>query len=451
MSVKQRIAHALAANAFGQAVTVGSQLLLIPLFFDRWGAGLYGEWLMLSSVPAYLTMVDLGIGSAAGNEMIMRAAAGNRAGAQQTYRGANLVAVWAGAASLLIGLLLAAMAAHWQWPRTHLIKVHDAALILLLLAAGVSLGFQGGVTSAGFRAAGNNALGITLSNLSRLAEALAMGASLLLGHGPLALCLIALLTRALMQVLQHVWLHRICPWLLHPKVPADTTLVKRLIAPSLGFLALPLGNALALQSPILIIGSSMGAPAVAMFSAMRTLARVPVQVANAVNASVWPEMSRAHGAGDQALLRQLHRGTWGITLLMVLAGGGGLTLLGPWLTHHWLGPQAPFEHTVLASLVLVTMLSATWNASAVVLSAANAHARLGFWYVLANALCMGLAWLLTPHLNWPGLLAPLVLAESLLLAWALPATLHFTQDTTAPFFKGSLQQLPQAMGHPLKR
>lgn len=445
MSVKQRISQALAANAFGQAVTVGSQLLLTPLFFDRWGAGMYGEWLILSSVPAYLTMVDLGIGSAAGNEMIMRAASDNRPGAQQTYRGANLVALGAAAICLLLGLMLAAMAIHWQMPRITQITAHDTGLILVLLAAGVGLGFQGGVLSAGFRAAGHNALGITLSNTSRLVEAVSMALVLLLGHGPLVLCVVALLTRTFMQLLQHLWLKRICTWLFHPKVPADTTLIKRLIIPALGFLALPLGNALALQGPILIIGSVMGGPAVAMFAAMRTLARLPVQIANAFNASVWPEMSRAHGSGDEDLLRSLHRGTWGATLVMVLASGGALVLLAPWVTTLWLGQQAPFEHSVVASLVLITILSAIWNASAIVLSALNAHAGFGLRYVLVNGLCVGMAWLLSHQLNWTGLLVPLVLAESLLLLWALPAALQLTHDKPTPFLKGSLAQVTQGI------
>ena len=92
MSAKQRIFAALAANGFGQLVTMGTQLLLTPLFFRQWGAALYGEWLILSAIPAYLALADLGVSSAAGNEMAMRAGAGNHAGAQQTFRGARGVA-----------------------------------------------------------------------------------------------------------------------------------------------------------------------------------------------------------------------------------------------------------------------------------------------------------------------------------------------------------------------
>ena len=88
MSIRHRIYLTLAAGAFGQLVTIGSQILLTPLYFSHWGAAKYGEWLLISTIPAYLVMADFGVGSAAGNEMTIRAGAGDYEGAQRTFRGA---------------------------------------------------------------------------------------------------------------------------------------------------------------------------------------------------------------------------------------------------------------------------------------------------------------------------------------------------------------------------
>jgi O-antigen/teichoic acid export membrane protein len=437
MSVKQRIAQALAASAFGQVVTIGTQLLLTPLYFKYWGASLYGEWLILSSIPAYLTMVDLGIGSAAGNEMTMRAGAGDKKGAQQTYRGASLVASYAGLIVLILGIFLSWMTISMGVPKTTEMTPNLAGMLVLLLSINVALSFQGGVISAGFRAAGRNALGISLSNTSRLLESIAMAGALVANAGPLLLCSVALLVKCLMLFLQHAWLHKICRWLFHPHAPADRTLVRRLIVPSLGFMAFPLGNALALQGPILIIGHLLGAPAVAMFASMRTLARLPIQIANAFNSSVWPEMSRAHGAKDTSLLRRLHRSSWGVTCVLVLGSGMGLTIFGQWLTKIWLGPTAPFDQPVLGMLVVITVLTSLWNASSVVLSAINAHAELGGRYVITNGACVGAAVLTTAQFGWWGLLPMLVVPELVLLAWVLPTVLRLTQDKPNLFFRAA--------------
>jgi len=438
MTVRQRIMSALAANAFGQAVTLASQIVLTPMFFRFWGAAKYGEWLMLSSIPAYLTMADLGIGSAAGNEMTMRASAGNHRGAQETFRGALLVSLLAGAVALTVGVVAGVLNFRYAVPATPHIPSAEAAAVLLVLALTVAIGFTGGVVSAGFRCGERNALGIVLSNTSRLLEALTMGALLLAGKSPLWLCAGGLCVKLLMLLAQMLWLVRIAPWRFTPYAAADKNLVKRLIAPSMGFLAFPLGNALALQGPILIIGYVFGGPAVAIFSAMRTLARLPIQITNVFNSSVWPEMSRAFGSGDMPMLRQLHRQTWGVTLFLTVGSGLGLCLLGPVVAHIWLGANVAYNAPLLNTLIAVTVVSATWNASSVVLAAINAHARMGLVYVLTNAATLGTAYLLTPHLGWSALLSCLLVAEVMLMAYVLPLVLATTADKLRPFVSFAL-------------
>jgi O-antigen/teichoic acid export membrane protein len=432
VTVRARIAAAFAANAFGQAVTVGSQLLLIPLYFRFWGAPLYGEWLILSSIPAYLTMADLGIGSAAGNQMTMQAAGGEWAAVRQTLRAAGFVALLSALAVMLFAAGAAGLAWWAQVPRTLSMAPAQAALVLVGLGATVALGFAGGVVSAAYRCCDRNAQGILWANVTRLAEAVALGVLLLAGQGPVALCAAMVVVRAVALVLQWAWLRRLCPWLFEPGAVTDLGVVRRLAGPALGFMAFPLGNALALQGPVLVIGAAYGGAAVAMFSALRTLARIPVQLTNMFNASVWPEMSRAFGEGNLVLMRHLHRAAWGMTAWLTLTVGAGLVALGPWLVRAWLGAAAPFDPLVFGLLVLLTAASALWNASSVVLAATNSHLRLGALYVISAGLglacAMGLA-----RFGWPGLMAGLIAAECVLLAWVLPAVLRLTQDSFSAF------------------
>ncbi|CAD5369164.1 conserved membrane hypothetical protein [Rubrivivax sp. A210] len=451
MSVRSRIAAALAANAFGQAVTVASQILLTPLYFRYWGAALYGEWLILSSIPAYLTMADLGIGSAAGNEMTMRAGAGDRTGAQRTMLGALWVSAGAAALVMALGLAAAALALHWRVPHTPSLAPAEAALVLAGLALTVALGFPGGVVSAGFRCGERNAQGILWANGARLAEMLSVGGLLLARQPPAVICWGMVVVKAVALVAQWLVLWRVCPWLFAPAVRADRRIVRRLIAPALGFMAFPLGNALALQGPILIIGAVFGGPAVAMFSALRTLARVPMQLTNMINASVWPEMSRAFGAQDMGLLRRLHQGAWGTTVMIIATFGIGLVICGSWITSLWLGAAAPFDGGVFAALVLLTILSATWGASAVVLTAINAHARVGLAYVIVNGAFMGLAALLASPWRWAGLLVPLLIAEAALLVWVLGQVMRKTGDGYGPFLVNAIRLPLRRLGAGLRR
>lgn len=433
MSVRQRILAALGANVFGQGVTIGSQLLLTPLFFRQWGAAMYGEWLILSSIPTYLNLADAGLGSAAGNEMAMKAAAGDRRAAQQIFRGALTICGMAGAVVLLIGMLFAFSTWRLGLPRMQHIGSAEAAMVLLVLAASVALGFAGGIVGAGFRCCGRNAQGIMLSNTCRLLEAICYASLLLAKQSPLALCLGAVSLKIVMLVVQFVLLRQVCPWLFTPGVPAETGMVRRLIGPAMGFMAFPLGHALSLQGPLLIIGATLGAPAVALFSAMRTLARLPIQITNVFNASIWPEMSRAYGSGDRDELRRLHRVSWGSTVLLICVAATALVTLGPWFAELWLGSDALIKPELLLGLVSITVIGAVWNASSVVLVAINAHARLGLIYVLANLLGLLLAYGLGHFLGWTGLLGSLLMIDVLILSWVLPKVMEVTRDQLGVF------------------
>lgn len=433
MSVRQRIAHALAANTVGQAITVLSQVLLTPAYFSHWGTALYGEWLLISSIPAYLAMADLGVGTAAGNDMAMQAGAGQWARALATYKGALRVASLASLAAMMLGLGMSWLATQGIWPQTTQISQEVAAWLMMALAMMVSLGFFGTVVSAGFRAIGANATGIMWSNAARLVEALVTSAMLIAGKGPLALCLSLLLVKCVMLLVQLVAFRRMAPQLFEQAASADKQLLRRLLRPSLAFMAMPLGNALSLQGPLMLLGSLSGPESVAIFSAMRTLARVPIQLANALNASVWPEISRAWGLQQLQKIRTIHRKTWALTTAFALSAVLGQVLLGAWLCQLWLGPghhSAP----ILNSLALAAALSAIWNVSSVLLVAVNAHVKFSVVYIGVNALALVVSVPAYQALGMPGLLLGQLLPEALMLLWVWPVAMRLSHDHARAFF-----------------
>jgi hypothetical protein len=62
----RRIILGLGANAVGQAVSIVIQLFSLPLYLLYWDLSTYGTWIMLSAVPAYLSMADFGMVYTAG-------------------------------------------------------------------------------------------------------------------------------------------------------------------------------------------------------------------------------------------------------------------------------------------------------------------------------------------------------------------------------------------------
>ena len=64
-----RVFKGIGANFLGQIINIASRILLVPLFLLAWGADIYGEWLLLSSMVAYLALTDMGGAVYIGNRM----------------------------------------------------------------------------------------------------------------------------------------------------------------------------------------------------------------------------------------------------------------------------------------------------------------------------------------------------------------------------------------------
>ena len=74
-----RLLRGIGANALSQIVSIGLQLALVPVLATHWGMKLYGTWLMLFTIPSYLALGDFGFATAAGVDMTMKVARGDKA------------------------------------------------------------------------------------------------------------------------------------------------------------------------------------------------------------------------------------------------------------------------------------------------------------------------------------------------------------------------------------
>src|SRR5258708_5861394 len=107
-SVGRRLLRGLGATALSPIVTALIQLITVPVLLHVWGATKYGEWLLLSAVPSYLTLSDLGFGDASRSDMSMRVAANDREGALQTFQSS-----WVLVTSVSIVTLVLAFISVW--------------------------------------------------------------------------------------------------------------------------------------------------------------------------------------------------------------------------------------------------------------------------------------------------------------------------------------------------
>jgi len=410
-TVRGRLIRGFGATALGPIVTAIVQIVGVPLFLHAWGIKVYGEWLIISAIPAYLALSDVGFATAACNDMTMRVAAGDRDGALETYQSTRLLM---SITSLLAGIALLGIV--WLLPVTRWLNlssmaISEARITLSLLSLYALVALQAGLYIVGFRCDGNYAFGIVVDNVIRLTEFAAAMIAVALSARPVVVAGVLLVARILGTIIKGRLMFRKSPWLRHGLVRVRMASVRRLASPAIAYMAFPTGSALSLQGLVVVIGMVLGPVAVATFSAMRTLTRFALQITEIIRLGVWPELSAAYGAKNWNLARRLHRTACQASLWLSILAVGFLLIAGGRILTVWSHGRIVMDVSAFRWLLLVIIANAFWNTSSVATMASNKHQRIAAAYFAATAVATVVAYFLLQRFGLSGAAMALLIVD----------------------------------------
>ena len=442
MTVKRRLIRAYGASVLGPGVTILVQLVNVPVMLRVWGPHLYGEWLLISTIPAYLLLSDLGFGNVAGSDMTMRVNADDRAGAIETFQSTNVLVL---GISLLLGLLLCfcifALPLH-EVLHISSMSPREMKYALLVLCLNCLVILQWSVIISAYRCAGEYARGMLFVNLIRIVEGVSFLVLLVVRAGPVQLALLMLG----ISVLGTSWLviaqRKLIPWLPYGLERVSSARVRQLARPAFAFMAFPAGSALSLQGTTIVIGLLLGPLAVAVFNPMRTLSRAVFQLTDAVKSSVWPELSAAYGQSNWALARRLHRASCQVSVLLALVASLALGSFGPQLFRLWTRGRVAMDVPTFYILLAVVLANSGWNASSAVPLAANRHQRLAATYLVCTAASLMLCWILTATFGLRGSATALLVCDCVMSFYVVRMSNRLVSDPW-PAFAASMLDMTE--------
>jgi len=434
MLSRARIFRVLQATAFGQLVNIVIQVASLPLFVLHWGAQVYGEWLQLAALPAYLALSDIGFASVAANKMAMSRARGELLEVKETYHSA-----WALVSLITLTLVVVFSATAFLVPLDKLLKIPTLAPfapeVVALFSVCVCLGLQAQILLTVYRCEGRYASGVFFINLTRLAEFGSTAVCLWCGASPTWLVGWMVIVRICAFLAMYLHVLRFAPWASFSPSQARPRILRQLFSPAVAFMGFPAGYAISLQGAVIVVGNVLGPTSLVTFSAMRTITRVAAQGMNLINSSIWPEMSAAFGRGDMAAARKLHRRGCQAALLIA-----SLLVIGLYLTRHliikyWSHGRLSLDDTTYALLLLTVFINSLWFTSSVTQAATNNHHRLATVFVFSALLSIIVGAFLSSFYQLPGMGMSLVLGELIMVATVLPISLRLTKDTPADFLR----------------
>lgn len=381
-SIGRNILNNASANIFGQVVTIGIQLLSLPIYLKIWSVSEYGHWLILTAIPFYMSMADVGVVGAAANRMALYSAASKDKFADRIFSAALYLCKHLFFGIFLLGIIVAIALNHFDWITTE-------TLFVIVLLMGVSLGnIFPSLSEAVCRASGANAVGVYLTNIARITEWVGLLVGLIIGKSYIFVALGMLIGRVIGNALIFGYVsvtYRKFKW---STTGARRRIVHSLVKPSLAFAAFPVGNLVGLQGMSFLVGVLIGPTAAALFATHRTISRILVQALTVISHSVWPEFTKLYAINDTNRLKKLYFRTIWIGLLITCLGGLSISGLGTDILRFWSHGQISADQKLLNILLAAAIVSSLWLPGRVLMMATGKHIRFSVLYLLGNVLSL---------------------------------------------------------------
>lgn len=405
------------ASGLAKAISVGTNLISVPLTLRYLGTERYGLWMTMSSLILFLGFSDLGISNGLLNGIAKSHGVQDRRLAQQ-YVSSAFFFLTAIAGSL--GLVLA-IAYRWI-PWNAIFHVRSAQAIseagpaaamfvccfLMGFPAGIAMriqsGYQQGFTTHLWSIAGNSTglLAILFAIKLRLSLTflvLAMTGGPLLAAGANGVVLFG----------------HDRPWLRPVWSQVKRGISADLLHSGLLFFVLQLASALAFSADNLVLAQIMGPEAVTQYSVPAKLCGLLTFASSIIVGPLWPAYGEALAKRDNAWIRQtLRRSFWTLFSLSVVFGALFIGL-GPRILRLWVGPQVQPSLLLMSGLGVWSVLAAISLPFAILLNAATV---IRFQVITASLAALGniaCSIYLTKRMGIPGVVFGSVLSQALLV------------------------------------
>lgn len=371
-----RILAGLGANGVTQASQLVMRLAEVPVLLMLWGAGGYGEWLLIASLPTALSFSDGGFTRTARREMAMRAGKGDATGIVAVFQSAWILLLALTVTVMLLLTTILPLMPVTQWLKLKTVGESGLVLALLALAAQVLVYFQCGLLHGAFISRGRYAIGELFIALSLVLCFCGLLVGAISGNGIVGAALGSLAGQMIGYGFMLAVHTRQAPEMRYGNRYASLLEIRKLWAPSVANLAFPLADALNMQGARLVVGLSLGPVALAVFSTTRTLCRLALQPVLSIARTVEPELSLAYGGGKSEQARRLflqssHAGFWVSAALSLV-----IAVVGPFLYRIWTNQQLDLDPLALGFMLMASVVSVLWGIALTVPCSVNRHTSL---------------------------------------------------------------------------
>jgi O-antigen/teichoic acid export membrane protein len=436
--VISRIVKGTAAAGLEQVLNIIIQFISVPLFLYYWGISLYGEWILLFTIPSYLAISDLGFAKAAVNSMTLSCADSNYSDANRYYHTCFVLLSFLGLITLLtIAACLFYIPSIYNKLNIEILSFYDVSIIIIVLASYMLL-FQHAELLRGIvSASGKFYYSMALVGVYRFIEFCAIAVLLVLGAGPIYVAAVYVCFQVVMIVHLIIYINLSFKW---PSLGFKATIIytswitmKQMLQPALAFVMLPLGFALRTQIPIFFISVFFSPATIVIYTIARTITSAGSQIIGAINKATTPEYAFAFGSGNLKLVKSIHHNSCNLALglsalLFIL-----LFSFGELFIEIWTHGRVPFDFILFITFLASLMLNSLWSTSSYLSYSINQHIQQSFFFLIASILGSIITYMILSYSDFSYAAMGIVIADLIMVVYVLKKNRRFLEEDISEF------------------
>lgn len=424
-----RMARGFGANLTSSILHFVVQFASVPVFLYFWGVVEYGEWIILTAIPAYLSLSDIGFGTVASNEMIMNVARNDRRHALSIYQTTRtLIQTIFISLFVLVSVLLHTLPYDsWLNLRTY---AHDEfSLVLMLLFIKVYAAQQNGLLQGVFKAESRYPLGIMLGNLIYLMEFVLTIVVVSLGGKMLAVAAVFAGSAMTGRIILRLTLRRVAPWLEVRYTHFDIHLLRSMVKPAFSMQAFPVSQIILVQGSSMVIGILQGPVVVAIFNTIRTLVNSMTRFLDLIAITVWPEISSAFGAGKLELVRKIHKIASQMAFWSSLLAVGLLAIFGETIYTYWTARKIAWDYEFYLLMLVAAFIGGLQSVSKVIPLSTNMHIRIANIYFISSVTALLALFVAVRFYGYVGIAYTLICYQSFIVSIIIREAIKLSNDS----------------------
>ena len=355
--------------ALGVDLLIG--VVMLPFNISHLGQSTYGLWVLVASVTAYFSMLDLGYGVAQVKFASEYRARRDREGLNEIVSSLFFVFCLIGLVSLAIGGLLAFnLSAFFNITQA---QADIGRNVLLVISVYVALSFPASVFGGIVNGFQRHYINGTVSISTSIVVAAVNVAVLLAGYGLLELVIATTTIRALSHIGYAINAYRAYPGLRISLSNVRVARLREVTGFSAFILLIDVANKINYSTDAIVIGAFMGTVSVAIWVVAQRLIDATQIITGQLNGVMFPIMVDNATLGQVDRLRRLFVQGTRLSLAMVVPIATGLSLLAGPLVSAWVGPDFAASVPVIYVLALVVVIRVGNSTATTLLKGSGQH------------------------------------------------------------------------------